>query len=141
MRVKSNLRYQYIVLVTLLLQIVVADCYCQDNSFYRKYNLAGMQGGLHLESTSNGGFIATGQHEGNGSAGGCDIYVYRVDECGNILWFRLYGSAGSEGGKSIVETSDGGFIVSGHWADGVGFVMRLSAMGDLLWIKRWDWGC
>ena len=45
-----------------------------------------MHGGLQLEATSDGGFVATGQHEGNGSAGGCDVYVYRVDPCGNNLW-------------------------------------------------------
>lgn len=142
MPAKSKFRYKSGILVSLLLGFFAGSSLGQDNSFYRKYNLSGMQGGLHLESTSDGGFIATGQHEGNGSAGGCDIYVYRVDECGNILWFRLYGSAGSEGGKSIVETSDGGFIVSGHWADAVGFVMRLSATGEMLWFKRFngtDW--
>lgn len=125
-------------LSSLILALTATISLAQDNSFYRKYNLYGMQGGLHLKSTEDGGFIATGQHEGNGSAGGCDVYVYRVDECGNILWFRLYGSGGSEGGKSIVETSDGGFIVSGHWADAVGFVMRLNSAGDLLWFKRFD---
>ena len=61
----------------------------QDNTFFRKYNLYGMQGGLQLSVTSDGGFIATGQHEGNGGNGECDIYVYRVDLCGNIVWFKL----------------------------------------------------
>ena len=107
----------------------------QDNSFYRKYNMGGMQGGLHLEATSDGGFVATGQHEGNGSAGGCDVYVYRVDECGNIVWFKLFGTGSSEGGKSIVETADGGYLVSGNWAGNIGFGMRLSPNGDLLWLR------
>ncbi|MFM7309225.1 MAG: hypothetical protein ACKOZY_01335, partial [Flavobacteriales bacterium] len=69
-----------------------------QNTFYRKYNLSGMQGGLQLEATNDGGFVATGQHEGNGSAGGCDIYVYRVDACGNNLWFKLYGNGSTDGG-------------------------------------------
>jgi len=114
----------------------------QDNSFYRKYNMGGMQGGLHLEATSDGGFVATGQHEGNGSAGGCDVYVYRVDECGNIVWFKLYGTGSSEGGKSIVETADGGYLVSGHWSGNIGFGMRLNANGDLMWLRTFpgtDW--
>ena len=80
----------------------------QDNTFYRKYNLGGMQGGLQLATTTDGGFVATGQHEGNGSAGGCDIYVYRVDICGNIVWFKLYGLGSTDGGKSINQTADGG---------------------------------
>ena len=44
-----------------------------DRTFMRRYNYGGMQGGLALATTEDGGFVATGQHEGNGSAGGCDI--------------------------------------------------------------------
>jgi hypothetical protein len=98
--------------------LVLCACFTlhgQDNTFYRKFNLSGMHGGLQLEATSDGGFVATGQHEGNGSAGGCDVYVYRVDPCGNNLWYKMYGTGGSDGGKSIKQTSDGGFIVAAHY--------------------------
>ena len=110
----------------------------QDNTFYRKFNLPGMHGGLQLEATSDGGFVATGQHEGNGSAGGCDIYVYRVDPCGNNLWYKLYGTGGTDGGKSIKQTADGGFIVSGHYNLGVGFIMKLDGEGIVEWTKTYS---
>jgi gliding motility-associated-like protein len=116
----------------------------QDNTFFRKYNLGGMQGGLQLAVTSDGGFIATGQHEGNGGNGDCDIYVYRVDLCGNIVWFKLYGTSSQEGGKSIKQTSDGGFVVSGHGPSNTSpraFNMKLDPNGNLEWAKRYpsDW--
>ena len=47
----------------------------QNNTFFRKYNLSGMQGGLAVAAMPDGGFVGTGQHENNGSAGSCDIYV------------------------------------------------------------------
>jgi gliding motility-associated-like protein len=112
--------------------------YSQDNTFYRKYNLGGMQGGLQLATTLDGGFVATGQHEGNGSAGGCDIYVYRVDICGNIVWFKLYGQGSTDGGKSINQTSDGGFIVSGHYNGGEGFNLKIDADGNAQWLKTYS---
>ena len=116
----------------------------QDNTFFRKYNLGGMQGGLQLAVTSDGGFIATGQHEGNGGNGDCDIYVYRVDLCGNMVWFKLYGTSSQEGGKSIKQTSDGGFVVSGHGPSNTSpraFNMKLDPNGNLEWAKRYpsDW--
>jgi hypothetical protein len=116
----------------------------QDNTFFRKYNLGGMQGGLQLAVTSDGGFIATGQHEGNGGNGDCDIYVYRVDLCGNIVWFKLYGTSSQEGGKSIKQTSDGGFVVSGHGPSNTSpraFNMKLDPNGNIEWAKRYpsDW--
>jgi len=110
----------------------------QDNTFFRKYNLYGMQGGLQLAVTSDGGFIATGQHEGNGGNGECDIYVYRVDLCGNIVWFKLYGTSSQEGGKSIKQTSDGGFIVSGLGPSNTSpraFNMKLDANGNIDGLK------
>ena len=116
----------------------------QDNTFFRKYNLGGMQGGLQLAVTSDGGFIATGQHEGNGGNGDCDIYVYRVDLCGNIVWFKLFGTGSQEGGKSIKQTSDGGFIVSGLGPSNTSpraFNMKLDPNGNIEWGKRYpgDW--
>ncbi len=114
--------------------------YGQNNTFYRKYNLPGMQGALQLEVTDDGGFIATGQHEGSGSNGDCDVYAYKLDVCGNIDWFRIYGTAGQDGGKSIIELNDGTFLVSGLYqavGNGRAFNMRLDANGNILWIKRY----
>ena len=109
----------------------------QDNTFYRKYNLGGMQGGLQLEATQDGGFVATGQHEGNGSAGSCDVYVYRVDACGNNLWFKLIGNGDAEGGKSIKQTSDGGYIVACIYGNH-GALVRMNDAGDVLWSKGYS---
>ena len=53
-----------------------------SNTYMRTFNAPGMNGGLSLEETNDGGFIGTGQHETSG-AGSCDIYAYKVDGCGN----------------------------------------------------------
>jgi gliding motility-associated-like protein len=114
--------------------------YSQNNTFYRKYNLPGMQGALQLEVTADGGFIATGQHEGSGSHGDCDVYAYKLDVCGNIDWFKIYGTTGQEGGKNIVELSDGNFLVSGLYAgsgNNRAFNMKLDPNGNMLWMRRY----
>ena len=117
-----------------------------SQTFLRRYNLDAMQGGLAITTAADGGFIATGQHQNNGSAGGCDVFVYKVDACGNREWFNLYGGAESEGGKSIEPTSDGGYIIGGSRATLVGvdsfgnnitedqgFVMKIAGDGTLEW--------
>ena len=122
---------------------VCSSISAQNNTFYRKYNLPGMQGALQIAATLDGGFAATGQHESSAQGSGhgdCDIYVYRLDVCGNILWFKLYGTPGQEGGKSIIQTSDGGFLVSGLY-DGAGtnraFNMKIDANGNVQWLKKY----
>jgi len=122
-----------------------------DQTFLRRYNLGDMQGGLAITTSQDGGLIATGQHQNNGSAGGCDVYVYKVDACGNREWFNLYGGSNSEGGKSIEPTTDGGYIIGGSRAtlvgvDGLGnnitedqgFVMKIGQDGALEWYNYYQ---
>jgi gliding motility-associated-like protein len=109
----------------------------QENTFYRKYNLSGMQGGLSMIETSDGGFIATGQHEANGSFGDCDTYVYRIDQCGNLVWMKLYGTEMQEGAKNIEELANGDFLIAGLAEfGGKGFMMRINNDGDVIWNKK-----
>ena len=99
------MKFQFLISKIIFILFYSVAIFAQDNTFYRKYNFGGMQGALQLATTLDGGFVATGQHEGNGSAGECDIYVYKLDVCGNIEWFNIYGTAAQEGGKSIQQTS------------------------------------
>ena len=119
-----------------------------NQTFLRRYNLDAMQGGLAITTATDGGFIATGQHQNNGSAGGCDVFVYKVDACGNREWFNLYGGPESEGGKSIEPTADGGYVIGGSRAtligidafgnnitEDQGFVMKIAGDGSLQWFS------
>jgi len=102
--------------------------FSQDNTFIRTYNLDGMNGGLALAVMQDGGFVGTGQHSDNG---GCRIYVYRVDECGNIIWFNLYNSGG---GVAIDATYDDGVIIA---ADG-SRLLKIDDMGNPEWEKHYS---
>ena len=131
------MKFQFLISKIIFILFYSVAIFAQDNTFYRKYNFGGMQGALQLATTLDGGFVATGQHEGNGSAGECDIYVYKLDVCGNIEWFNIYGTAAQEGGKSIQQTADTGYIVSGLYSQGPNraFNMKLNPQGIMQWIK------
>ena len=120
-------------------------------SFMRRYNLGGMQGGLAIATTPDNGFIAVGQHQNNGSAGGCDVYVYKVDECGDREWFNLYGTAASEGGKSLEPVGSDGYVIGGANSEELGvdafgnpilarrgLVLRLASDGAVMWSNTYD---
>lgn len=111
-------------------------------TFVRTYNFPDMTGGLALSPTSDGGFVGTGQHN-NAPGGSCDIYLYRVSGCGNILWYKTYGSGGSDGGRKVIQASDGGFLTAGLWDDGGGngydyAIEKTDAAGNLQWITVWN---
>lgn len=71
-------------LVNVLFILNINNIFTQAQTFIRTYSYPDMTGGLGLSKTSDGGFVGTGQHNG-GSAGGCDIYVYRVTNCGSFF--------------------------------------------------------
>jgi hypothetical protein len=39
------------------------------------------------------------------------VLILKVDPSGNLIWARSYGGSGGDWGRSIQETSDGGFLV------------------------------
>tara|TARA_B100001758_G_C18416040_1_gene619787 strand:- start:1333 stop:4650 length:3318 start_codon:yes stop_codon:yes gene_type:complete len=100
----------------------------QDNTFIRTYNLDGMNGGLALAVMNDGGFVGTGQHSDNGA---CRVYAYRIDECGNIIWFNLYNSGG---GVAIDETFDNGVVIA---CDG-GRILKIDSIGNPEWEKYYS---
>ncbi len=123
--------------ILLIFSLFTICASAQVNTFYRKYNLSGMQGSLGLISLPDGGFVGTGQHEGNGSAGDCDVYVYRVDACGALVWMRLIGTPAIEGGKSIHLKNNNHLLVVGLY-NSKGMIIELDINGNLLWEKRYN---
>ncbi len=122
----------------------MVELYAQNSStFMRTFNAPGMNGGLSLAETSDGGFVGTGQH-GTSGAGSCDIYVYKVDACGHPEWFKVYGGPGEDGGYAIQQTTDGGYIVTGLANLGAGgydvFLLKLDPSGTIEWCKVFGGG-
>ncbi|MCH8838532.1 MAG: hypothetical protein IIA60_12170 [Candidatus Marinimicrobia bacterium] len=80
----------------------------------RTYGGSGSDYGYSVQQTVGGGFVVAGYTDSFG-AGGRDVYLIRTDEAGDTLWTRTYGGSGSyDGGLSIQQTSDGGYVVIGR---------------------------
>jgi len=62
--------------------------------------------------TSDGGFAIVGESNSYG-AGGYDFWLVKTDGSGNIEWSRTYGGEERDSAESIVQTSDGGYILAG----------------------------
>lgn len=69
--------------------------------------------GHSVQQTMDGGFIAAGYTLSFG-AGGDDMYVVKTDANGNEQWSKKYGGSSSDVAYGIRETSDGGYIITGH---------------------------
>jgi hypothetical protein len=66
-----------------------------------------------ITNAIDGGFIITGSTSSYG-AGQRDAMLIKLDNNGYITWSKTFGEAGLEAGRGVVQTSDGGFIISGY---------------------------
>ena len=76
-------------------------------------------GGTNRESgscviqTSDGGYAIIGSTLSFG-AGGSDMWLVKMDSIGTLQWSQTYGGADWDTGNSVVQTSDGGYVIAGN---------------------------
>jgi Abnormal spindle-like microcephaly-assoc'd, ASPM-SPD-2-Hydin len=74
---------------------------------------SGNESGNAVQQTTDGGYIVAGATASFG-AGGQDVLLLKYDGSGTLQWARTAGGSGDEAADSVQQTSDGGYIVSGH---------------------------
>jgi hypothetical protein len=112
-------------------------------------------GGADIQHTADGGYIAIGHtYSKDGDVKGyhnsgkyqADMWVTKLSESGNLEWQKTLGGSETEYGRSIQQTSDGGYIAAGfsHSNDGDAsgnrgnsdmWVVKLTGGGNLEWQK------
>lgn len=109
-----------------------------------------------LIATNDGGaLVAMGAGGNSGDVhatprGGTDYFVFRSNAGGQIVWQGMFGGSGTDIPYAAVATSDGGFLIGGSSASGIGgdrtqasqggtdyWVIRLDGNGNKLWDKRY----
>jgi hypothetical protein len=99
---------------------------------------SGYDKGSSVQQTSDGGYIVAGVTSSFG-AGGQDVLLLKYDSTGTLQWARTAGGSGDEAADFVQQTSDGGYIVSGHTASfGTGqnvLLLKYDAAGTLQWAK------
>lgn len=94
-----------------------------------------------IQNTSDGGFIILGSTNSFG-AGNYDVYLLKIDSIGNLQWSKTYGGIDYDSGRTIQETTDGGFIIGGETKSfGVGYfniyLIKINIIGDTSWTKTY----
>ena len=69
--------------------------------------------GYSIDLTEDGGFVIVGFKEITDID--AQVYLFKTDNQGELIWERLFGSSGFDIGRSVAITADGGYIVAGNF--------------------------
>ncbi|MBL7922692.1 MAG: right-handed parallel beta-helix repeat-containing protein, partial [Bacteroidia bacterium] len=72
-----------------------------------------------IRQTADGGFIAGGYSNSTiaympDQHGGMDFVAAKFSPAGNLVWKKCYGGSADDIGKDIIQSSDGGYLFTGH---------------------------
>jgi len=107
----------------------------------RTYGGTGDDFASSIQQTADSGYIVTG-YTGSFGAGAGDVYLIKTDSNGDTIWTKTYGGNSWEEGYSVQQTSDQGFIISGHtnsfglW--GGAYLIKTDISGNMSWTKQYS---
>jgi len=84
---------------------------------------------------NNGGYAAAGFKTGPGFAQ--DVFLVRLDNNGDTLWTKQYGTPLVEEGYCIQQTTDLGFIISFDQQGGYSGLIKTDSLGNEQWTKKY----
>ncbi len=110
-----------------------------DTLWTKTYGGEDQHHGNSIQQTTDGGFIITGFTYSLQTQTG-DVYLIKTDENGDSLWTRTYGGVYVDVGRSVKQTTDDGFIITGYTrSSGTGssevYLIKTDSNGDTLWTK------
>jgi hypothetical protein len=98
-----------------------------------------------LVETSDGGYAIAGDTQSFG-AGDSDFWLVKTDENGTVEWTKTYDKGADERAYSLVEASDGGYVLAGdisYSSDDLGYgwsdawLVKTDESGNLEWSRRY----
>ena len=117
-----------------------------------------------IQQTADGGYLIGGTSgsgangdKTQGSRGGYDYWVIRVDASGNTLWDRRFGGDRDDIMMDMCKTADRGFVLAGYSESGISgdktqdnrnpgegtadyWVVKIDSAGNKVWDKRFGGG-
>jgi len=100
--------------------------------------------GYSAIQTRDGGYVIAGKTFSYGQGGGfSDMYIAKLRSDGSLAWTRTIGGPYNDLAHSVMETSDGFYVVVGETQsfsshpgmDGDAYIVKLDTAGNIIWSR------
>jgi hypothetical protein len=114
---------------------------CGDTLWTRTYGGGSDECAQKVLALDNGYFVIAGHTQSYG-AGGDDFYLVKIDSSGDTVWTHTYGAGGNERCRSVIQTSDKGFVLCGESTSstlraGDVYLVKTDSEGNPQWVKMY----
>jgi type IX secretion system substrate protein len=90
-----------------------------------------------VRQTSDNGYIITGQIYD--IADPDDFFLTKTDSAGTVLWSKRFTEAYGTYSNNVIQTNDGGYIISAGFTDALiddyGYLLKTDSSGNVIWTK------
>lgn len=127
----------------IILNIGMINTTFSQNIWTKIYGGLGSDRANSIQQTADGGYIVAGAKEPEQNSNYFDIWIFKTDSLGNLLWSKTYDSNYGGEAYSVQETSDGGYIVTGEIKTDPYFrsdiiLLKMDICGSVTWTKTFN---
>jgi hypothetical protein len=113
-------------------------------TFATYYGTENDEQGRAVISTDDGGYLIVGSASRPLKAPGTSVYLVKTDGSGKMIWERQLPEKGYEGGKAVISTDDGGYLIAGDISSATNktdiYLIKLDKYFNKLWGKSYGGG-
>jgi hypothetical protein len=88
-----------------------------------------------ITNTNDGGYLLTGMTTSFDSGNQSDLWMVKTDSNGTSAWTQRYGTDGTDCGFSVIQTSDGGYALTGQTNTHYCWLLKTNSAGLMQWNK------
>jgi hypothetical protein len=112
-----------------------------DTVWTNTYGGPGYDCAQSVRQTDDGGYLVVGHSYSFGGVRS-DAYIVKTDPLGVMQWDRVYGGAEDDAAADVVQTFDGGYIITGYtssYGEGLEdlWLLRTDSLGDTTWTQTY----
>ncbi len=133
---------KYIFNILFIISVLV-NSHAQNVQWTQTYGGSGQDGAQSMVLSSDGGIVIAGFKSAS-TYGYKDVLLMKTDASGNEIWSKTYNLGLNDLGRSVRQTSDGGYIIAGMTEVNPQtfdpFLIKTDNAGNVQWQSQYDYG-